>query len=168
MHRRPLSWQFNQAVLEGRKFSTIRAKQWPIGVPIQLYNWSGKPYASRQEDVAVISVASCHEIQILRHKEDVMALLPKEWEPEPGSRLAPLWFLSRTQAMYASGVVAIPPDSPTDFEGQGLDWRPWNLSDLARIEGFSNPEALLEWFDPVLGSTYGFIGFQHIFELKPS
>lgn len=174
MHRRPLSWQFNQAVLEGRKISTIRAKRWPIG-PIQLYNWSGKPYASKQENVAVVSVKSCHEILILRHKEEVLSLLPKEWEPEPGSCIPSLWFLGRTQAMCASGVVAIPPDSPTDLEGPGLDWRPWDLSDLARIEGFSrasdgkpDPDALLRWFDSVLGSTSGFDGFQHIFELKPS
>lgn len=40
MIKRPLDKRFNAAVLTGKKFTTIRGKPWPVGVPIMLYNWS--------------------------------------------------------------------------------------------------------------------------------
>ena len=36
--------------------TTIRDKPWPIGVPIMLYYWSGKPYRSKQVDIAPVIV----------------------------------------------------------------------------------------------------------------
>jgi hypothetical protein len=60
MIKRPLDKRFSQAVLDGRKFTTIRNNPWPIGKPVMLYNWSEKPYRSPQIDVAAIEVVeSC-------------------------------------------------------------------------------------------------------------
>jgi hypothetical protein len=65
MIKRPLHPRFNQAVLEGRKITTIRDKPWPIGVPIMTYNWSGPPYRSKQIDVAPIIVENAWPIHIM-------------------------------------------------------------------------------------------------------
>ena len=64
MIKRPLNPQFSSAVLEGRKFTTIREKPWPVGVPIMLYNWSGAAYRSKQIDVCTVVVDGTTEIQI--------------------------------------------------------------------------------------------------------
>jgi hypothetical protein len=64
MIKRPLNPQFSSAVLEGRKFTTIREKPWPVGVPIMLYNWSGAAYRSKQVDVAAVKVLGFWTIQI--------------------------------------------------------------------------------------------------------
>lgn len=64
MIRRPINEGFNLAVLDGTKTTTIRLHPWPVGVPIQLYNWSGAAYRSMQEDVAVVEVISTHTIWI--------------------------------------------------------------------------------------------------------
>ena len=64
MIKRPLNPQFSAAVLEGRKFTTIREKPWPVGVPIMLYNWSGAAYRSKQIDVAAIIVEEVQPIEI--------------------------------------------------------------------------------------------------------
>lgn len=64
MIRRPLNPRFNSAVLEKRKFTTIRKERWPVGVPIMLYNWAGVPYRSKQIDVAVVVVGDFCNIQI--------------------------------------------------------------------------------------------------------
>ncbi len=64
MIKRPLNPQFNAAVLEGRKFTTIREKPWPIWFPIMLYNWSGLPYRSKQIDVAAVEVEEVLELVV--------------------------------------------------------------------------------------------------------
>ncbi|MEI6178310.1 MAG: hypothetical protein WCS43_15565 [Verrucomicrobiota bacterium] len=64
MIKRPLNPQFSSAVLECRKFTTIRDKPWPVGVPIMLYNWSGAAYRSKQIDVAAVMVEGVHPIEI--------------------------------------------------------------------------------------------------------
>lgn len=64
MIKRPLNIRFNQAVLEGRKFTTIRGNPWPVGVPIMLYNWSGAAYRSPQVNVAVVNVLEIWPITI--------------------------------------------------------------------------------------------------------
>lgn len=64
MIKRPLNPQFSSAVLDGRKVSTIRQTSWPVGRPIMLYNWTGKPYRSKQADVVEISVMFVTPIQI--------------------------------------------------------------------------------------------------------
>jgi hypothetical protein len=64
MIKRPLNPQFSSAVLEGRKFTTIREKPWPVGTPIMLYNWSGAAYRSKQVDVAPVKVLGYWQITI--------------------------------------------------------------------------------------------------------
>ena len=64
MIKRPLNPRFSQAVLAGRKITTIRDKPWPVGVPIMLYNWSGLPYRSKQVDVAPVIVEFVQGIDI--------------------------------------------------------------------------------------------------------
>ena len=66
MIKRPLNPRFSDAVREGRKFTTIRADLWPVGVPIMLYNWSGAAYRSKQIDVAAIIVQGFWLIEITR------------------------------------------------------------------------------------------------------
>jgi hypothetical protein len=56
MIKRPLHHRFSEAVLEGRKITTMREKPWPVGKPIILYHWTGAPYRSKHADVAVIEV----------------------------------------------------------------------------------------------------------------
>lgn len=64
MIKRPLNPKFTAAVREGRKITTIREKPWPVGRPIMLYNWSGKPYASPQVDVGEIVVEEMTPIHL--------------------------------------------------------------------------------------------------------
>ena len=64
MIKRPLNSRFSNAVLEGRKITTIREAPWPVGVPIMLYNWSGAAYRSRHKDVAPVMVRGWWPITI--------------------------------------------------------------------------------------------------------
>jgi hypothetical protein len=64
MLKRPLNPRFTQAVLDGRKFTTIRSKPWPCWKPIMLYNWSGAAYRSPQIDVAQIEVEEVLELEV--------------------------------------------------------------------------------------------------------
>lgn len=64
MLKRPLNSRFTQAVLDGRKFTTIRENPWPVGSPIMLYNWSGAAYRSKQADVAPVIVTGFWPITI--------------------------------------------------------------------------------------------------------
>jgi hypothetical protein len=70
MIKRPLHERFSVAVARGEKFTTIRDKPWPVGVPIMLYNWTGKPYRSPQCDVAAIIVSGFWPIQIAHRPTD--------------------------------------------------------------------------------------------------
>ena len=64
MIKRPINPRFPDKVLSGQKTTTIREKPWPIGVPIMLYRWNGKPYASKHINVAVIIVTATTPIVI--------------------------------------------------------------------------------------------------------
>jgi hypothetical protein len=72
MIKRPLNERFTEAVLAGRKITTIREKEWPVGVPIMLYNWSGKPYRSKQINVAAVKVTGFWTIEIAHRSDGVM------------------------------------------------------------------------------------------------
>ena len=69
MIKRPLNARFSDAVREDRKVTTIRDKPWPVGKPVMLYNWSGRPYGSPQIDVCAVEVFDTRSITIT-HKED--------------------------------------------------------------------------------------------------
>lgn len=56
MLKRPVNSRFNDRIRAGIKITTIREKPWPVGKPIMLYNWSGKPYGSPQRDVVAVEV----------------------------------------------------------------------------------------------------------------
>ena len=73
MIKRPLNSRFTEAVLAGRKFTTIRDKPWPVGVPIMLYNWSGAAYRSKQSNVAEIVVKGFWTIRITHRPDGAMA-----------------------------------------------------------------------------------------------
>jgi len=64
MLKRPLDPRFADAVLAGRKFTTIREKPWPVGSPIMLYHWAGAAYRSKHVDVAPIIVQGFWSIYI--------------------------------------------------------------------------------------------------------
>lgn len=69
--KRPIDKRFRQAVLDGVKITTIRKTGWPVGVPITLYYWSGKPYHSKHEDVCKIAVKSALMISILHSSNGI-------------------------------------------------------------------------------------------------
>lgn len=64
MLKRPLHLRFSDVVREGRKFTTIRTKPWPVWKPIMLYTWSGAAYRSPQIDVAEIEVEEVLELEV--------------------------------------------------------------------------------------------------------
>lgn len=64
MLKRPIDPRFNAAVLSGSKITTIRNSYWPCDTPIMLYNWEGKPYASKHLDVAAVIVRFVRPITI--------------------------------------------------------------------------------------------------------
>lgn len=64
MIKRPLHMQFGDAVLAGRKITTIRCKPWPVGVPIMLYHWAGAAYRSKQINLAAVEVLETMPIEI--------------------------------------------------------------------------------------------------------
>jgi|GEM_PF-6156985 len=71
MIKRPLNSRFSDAVLEGRKVTTIRDTPWPVGKPIMLYNWSGAAYRSPQIDVAAVLVVETTLIRIGRVEGEI-------------------------------------------------------------------------------------------------
>lgn len=72
MIKRPLHPRFSEAVLTGRKFTTIRDKPWPVGEPIMLYNWTGPAYRSKQKDIAPIIVQGWWPIGIGHNPDGTM------------------------------------------------------------------------------------------------
>ena len=72
MTRRPIDARFEEAVLTGRKFTTIRDKSWPVGVPIMLFRWSEKPYRSPQINVAEVVVTGFWPMLISRTDNGMM------------------------------------------------------------------------------------------------
>lgn len=83
MIKRPLNSQFAEAVLEGRKVTTIREKAWPVGVPIILYHWTGAPYRSKHADVAVVEVVETLPIEIGRPMFGGIDFRPSKIEGRP-------------------------------------------------------------------------------------
>lgn len=69
MIKRPLDKRFGAAVLAEEKFTTIREKAWPVGMPIMLYHWSGLPYRSKQTNVSAVKVLGFWPIEI-HHDSD--------------------------------------------------------------------------------------------------
>lgn len=72
MIKRPLNARFPDKVRAGVKVTTIRENPWPVGVPIMLYCWSGKPYRSKQSDVCTVVVEEVAAITIGRWPDGVM------------------------------------------------------------------------------------------------
>jgi hypothetical protein len=64
MIKRPINARFREKVVAGIKVTTIRAKAWPQRVPIMLYSWSGKPYASKHEDLCAVRVNGAFPVVI--------------------------------------------------------------------------------------------------------
>lgn len=75
MIKRPVHNRFNTAILEGRKITTIRDKPWPVGKPIMLYNWLGRPYHSNQSDLTPVIVSGFWTIQITHHADGTLSYL---------------------------------------------------------------------------------------------
>jgi hypothetical protein len=74
MIKRPLQPRFNQAVLDGRKITTIRDKPWPMWEPIMLYNWSATAYRSPQINVApvIVTAAISMDISLAEFSDNVI------------------------------------------------------------------------------------------------
>lgn len=86
MLKRPLNTRFGPRVLAGIKRTTIRDTAWPLNKPIMLYHWSGKPYASPQQDVAVVQVHQTKPITITYAADGMMSYSTTLPLPHP------LWF----------------------------------------------------------------------------
>lgn len=80
MIRRPLNERFVTAVQTGIKVTTIRDKPWPVGKPIMLYRWLGKPYASKQEEICDIIV---HEVRPVKIAQGADGKLFFDYPPGP-------------------------------------------------------------------------------------
>lgn len=65
MTKRPINARFSDKVKAEIKITTIRDKPWKVGVPIMLYNWSGKAYRSKQIDVCPVVVIGFWPIVIV-------------------------------------------------------------------------------------------------------
>lgn len=75
MIRRPLNSRFNDKVLAGVKFTTIRDTPFPVWKDVQFYNWTGKPYRSKQANVATVTVEG-ESIIIISNTDGIMGYLP--------------------------------------------------------------------------------------------
>lgn len=64
MIKRPINARFRAKVLAGTKVTTIRAKAWPQRVKIMLYSWSGKPYASKHDDLCPVIINGAFPVVI--------------------------------------------------------------------------------------------------------
>lgn len=69
MIKRSIHSRFVSPVLAGKKTTTIRDKTWPVGKPIMLFAWSGKPYRSPHSDVCAVMVRGYWTVRIT-HSED--------------------------------------------------------------------------------------------------
>ncbi len=73
MIRRPLNARFKQPLLNDVKTTTMREHEWPVGVPIMLYCWTGKPYRTKQQDVAAVVVEMVSEVTIFCDEQGRMS-----------------------------------------------------------------------------------------------
>lgn len=64
MTKRSVNPRFRSPIEALVKTTTIRDNPWPLGVPIMLYSWHGKPYRSKHHDLCEIIVNYIYEIQI--------------------------------------------------------------------------------------------------------
>jgi hypothetical protein len=64
MIRRSFNPRFRNPIWQGIKTTTIRDTAWPIGKPIMAFEWTGKPYRSKQSDIASIIVTAATPIDI--------------------------------------------------------------------------------------------------------
>ena len=69
MIRRSCNSRFRKPILDDVKITTIRDKAWPIGVPIMLFEWSGKPYRSKQVEIAPVIVEFTERVWIYHFKD---------------------------------------------------------------------------------------------------
>ena len=69
MIKRPLNSQFPEKIEDLVKITTIRDEPWPVGIPIMLYCWSGKPYRSKHKNVCPVEVISTCPILIGNTKD---------------------------------------------------------------------------------------------------
>lgn len=90
MHRRPIDQRFVAAVLKDQKVTTIRENPWPVGVPIMLYIWTGKPYRSKQHNICQVIVEAHTPIRIGRAMTgDLVFFHPSSGRVRPRGRM--LW-----------------------------------------------------------------------------
>jgi hypothetical protein len=82
MIRRPLNERFADKVLAGIKTTTIRDNPWPVGKPIMLFRWEGKPYRSKQVNIAPVVVELAFSIVIRRDYIDHVTYLPAGLVPD--------------------------------------------------------------------------------------
>ena len=102
MIKRTLDPRFTQAVLDGRKFTTIREKPWPVWKDIMLYNWSGAAYRSKQRDVAAVIVESETEI-LISNDGYTVTFYPDNVDGIPLHKTEGFESLSDLQAWFAKG-----------------------------------------------------------------
>jgi hypothetical protein len=76
MIKRPLDTGFRSAVVALIKIATMRKKPWPIGVPIMLYSWAGKPYRSEHDDLIPVIAESATLVSISREGDDIRYYIP--------------------------------------------------------------------------------------------
>lgn len=72
MIKRPINSTFREKILAKEKISTIRAKPWPLCVPIMLFSWEDKPYRSKHKDLAVVVVQAILPIAISRSTSNAL------------------------------------------------------------------------------------------------
>ena len=90
MNRRPIDQRFAASVLKDQKVTTIRDNPWPVGVPIMLYVWTGKPYRSPQLNICQVTVEAHTPIRIGRATDgDLMFFHPNSGRVKPRGRV--LW-----------------------------------------------------------------------------
>lgn len=102
MIRRPLNERFAGPVLDGVKTTTIRDNPWPVDVPIMLFRWSGKPYRSKQVEIAAVVVTAATAIDLWiedgrLHHSDILGLGRPLWQSEGFRSFAEMdaWFRSK-------------------------------------------------------------------------
>jgi hypothetical protein len=139
MLKRPLHAQFGPKVLAGIKRTTIRDTPWPLGKPIMLYHWSGKPYASPQQDVAAVkSVFTC---------PITIAHIFK-----PGSTSCLHYLLAVSDLHNFSAALKTPPAS----------------IHLWQLEGFDSRDAMDAWFRPLIKPGQTLQKHLMLFKLLPT
>lgn len=124
MLKRPVNSRFNERILAGIKITTIREKPWPVGKPIMLYNWSGKPYGSPQRDVVAVEVVHTKHVTITKAADGAMS--------------------------YSPDVVMLPPCMLSGDDLVSPDRGNIRVLPLWQCEGFDSQDDMDAWFRAVL------------------